>query len=157
MRQWRAALPGRILEIGYEALVVDQEAATRQLLAFCGLDWNPACLAFERNAAPVVTASAVQVRAPLCHDAVARWKHYAEALAPLRELLPEPAPTSPRRDARAVNVAHTGRRTYSGRHRRWRTAPSRAQGMPCCSASSSNPCPAPTPISSAAGKPARRS
>jgi protein-export chaperone SecB len=87
MRQWQEAFPGRILEVQYEALVADQEAVTRRLLDFCGLPWDPACLAFERNHAPVSTASAVQVRAPIYHDAVARWKHYATQLEPLRELL----------------------------------------------------------------------
>ncbi len=87
MRQWQARFPGRILEVQYEDLVAHQEVLTRKLLDFCDLPWDPACLAFERNRAPVSTASAVQVRSPIYHDAVARWKHYATQLEPLRDLL----------------------------------------------------------------------
>lgn len=87
MAHWRRAFQDRIFELHYEDLVEHQEATTRALLEFCGLPWDPACLAFERNAAPVATASAVQVRAPLYRDALHRWTAYAEQLAPLRELL----------------------------------------------------------------------
>ena len=89
MAHWRRALPGRVLEIGYEAIVAAQEASTRRLLEFCGLPWDEACLRFERNAAPVATASAVQVREPLYADAVGRWKRYEVQLAELIALLRE--------------------------------------------------------------------
>jgi tetratricopeptide (TPR) repeat protein len=87
MAHWREVLPGRILEIDYEDLVEHQEASTRRLLAFCGLDWHDDCLAFERNTAPVATASAVQVRSPIFRSGLDRWRKYEAELAPLRELL----------------------------------------------------------------------
>ncbi|HET6434983.1 MAG TPA: sulfotransferase [Xanthomonadaceae bacterium] len=87
MAFWRQALPGRILEVGYEALVADQEAETRRLLDFCGLGWDPACLEFQHNSARVTTASAVQVRAPLYGTSVQRWKRYAPQLGALLALL----------------------------------------------------------------------
>jgi tetratricopeptide (TPR) repeat protein len=87
MAHWREVLPGRILEIDYEDLVEHQEASTRRLLAFCGLDWHDDCLAFERNTAPVATASAVQVRSPIFRSGLGRWRKYEAELAPLRELL----------------------------------------------------------------------
>jgi len=80
-------LPGRILEVQYEALVEGQEEHSRRLLDFCGLDWNDACLRFEENPSPVATASAVQVRAPIYRNALKRWKKYGSQLDPLRELL----------------------------------------------------------------------
>ncbi|MEI6642796.1 MAG: sulfotransferase [Novosphingobium sp.] len=83
MAFWRAALPGRILELRYEALVDDQEGETRRLLAHCGLAWDDACLDFHRNAAPVSTPSAAQVRRPMYRDAVARWERHRDALAPV--------------------------------------------------------------------------
>lgn len=89
VRHWQAVLPGRILEVDYEALVEDQEASTRALLAHCGLAWDEACLRFSENAAPVATASAVQVRQPLHRDAMQRWKRFESQLAPLRALLQE--------------------------------------------------------------------
>lgn len=87
MAHWRRVLPGRILEIAYEDVVGSQEPSTRRLLDFCALPWNDACLRFERNAAPVATASAVQVREPLYRGAIGRWRRYEAELAPLRELL----------------------------------------------------------------------
>jgi len=87
MSHWRTAFPGRILEVQYESLVTEQERISRALLAHCGLEWDDACLAFEKNSAPVTTASAVQVRAPMYSTSVGRWKRHEERLAPLREML----------------------------------------------------------------------
>ncbi len=87
MALWRAALPDRVLELGYEALVEDQAGQTRRLLDHCGLDWSDACLDFHANAAPVSTPSAAQVRRPLYRDAVGRWRRHAEALEPARAFL----------------------------------------------------------------------
>lgn len=86
---WRKVLPGRIHEVNYEALVADTEAATRGLLAFCGLPWNDACLRSEENAAPVNTPNAWQVRAPIYKRAVGQWRNYEPQLRGLRELLTE--------------------------------------------------------------------
>lgn len=87
MAFWREVLPGRVLEVGYEQLVADQERETRRLLAHCGLDWADACLSFHENTAPVSTPSAAQVRRPIYGEAVARWKRHAEALEPVRRYL----------------------------------------------------------------------
>ncbi|MEN1958912.1 sulfotransferase [Luteimonas sp. MJ246] len=87
MAHWKAAFPGRILEVRYEDLVTEQERRSRELIAHCGLEWDDACLAFEKNATPVSTASAVQVRAPMYTTALGRWKRYERRLAPLRAML----------------------------------------------------------------------
>ena len=87
MRHWQHVFPGRIREISYEDLVGQQEVTTRALLDTCGLSWNPDCLAFERNEAPVATASAMQVREPIHARSIQRWKRFEAELAPLRELL----------------------------------------------------------------------
>lgn len=83
MAHWRRTFPGILLDVRYEELVDDQEAVSRQLVAHCGLDWEDGCLAFERNAAPVATASAAQVRQPIYRDALARWRRYERQLEPL--------------------------------------------------------------------------
>lgn len=76
MAFWRQRFPGRVHEVTYEWLVADQETHTRRLLAHCGLDWDPACLAFHQNAAAVATPSAQQVREPINARAVGRWRAY---------------------------------------------------------------------------------
>ncbi len=87
MSYWERKLPGRILTLRYETLVRDQEASTRQLLKYCDLPWQEACLQFERNATPVATASALQVREPMNSNSIGRWKNYGPQLAPLRRML----------------------------------------------------------------------
>lgn len=87
MQHWQRVLPGKVLEVQYESIVVDQEPETRRIVEFCGLDWQDACLAFDRNEAPVATASAVQVRQPLYSHAAGRWKRYEKHLGPLRAVL----------------------------------------------------------------------
>jgi tetratricopeptide (TPR) repeat protein len=85
MDHWRQVLPVKILEVDYERTVTDLEGTARQLIAWCGLDWEPQCLSFHTRRAPVRTASAVQVRQPIYRHAVARWKNYEDLLAPLLE------------------------------------------------------------------------
>lgn len=87
MRHWRAVFPGLVHDIEYEELVDDQEQVSKQLLAACGLEWEAACLEFDKNSAPVATASAAQVRQPMYRDALARWRRFEKQLAPLRERL----------------------------------------------------------------------
>lgn len=84
---WRKVLPGRILELSYESLVQDTEACARELLAFCGLPWDDACLRSESNSAPVNTPNAWQVRAPIYSRAIGHWRHYEPQLHGLRQLL----------------------------------------------------------------------
>lgn len=84
MAHWRALLPPeRFMEVDYEALVEDLEGEGRRLVAFCGLEWNEACLAFHQTPRHIVTASAAQVREPLYRTSVGRWKSYARYLEPL--------------------------------------------------------------------------
>lgn len=87
MAHWLRAYPGRIHQLRYEALVEDQERVTRGLLDYCGLPWDEACLRFHENQAPTATASVVQVREPLHARFRERWRHYGEAMEPLRALL----------------------------------------------------------------------
>ncbi len=86
-RLWREAIPANYTEVRYEDIVEHTEREARRLLAFCGLDWDPRCLAFTNNAAPVATASSAQVRQPIYRTALARWRNYEKELEPLRRLL----------------------------------------------------------------------
>jgi tetratricopeptide (TPR) repeat protein len=85
---FRERLPAdRFTEVRYEDIVADLEGEARRLVAFCGLDWEPQCLAFHENAAPVATASSSQVRQPLYASSVARWKRYAAYMQPALDVL----------------------------------------------------------------------
>jgi tetratricopeptide (TPR) repeat protein len=83
IEHWRRVLPVGVLEVDYEETVADLERVARRLVAWCGLDWEPACLAFHEGKRPVRTASVAQVRQPIYSRSVARWKHYEPTLGPL--------------------------------------------------------------------------
>ncbi len=88
MAHWAKVLPGRVIEVGYEALVADPETQIRWLVTeACGLDWDPRCLDFHMTANLVRTASAAQVRQPVFQTSLARWKRYEAHLGPLFEAL----------------------------------------------------------------------
>ena len=90
MEHWRRVLPVPLLEVDYEETVADLEGVARRLIAWCGLDWEPACLDFHATARPVRTASVTQVRQPIYSQSVQRWKNYETALAPLLASLAPP-------------------------------------------------------------------
>ena len=71
----------------YEDLVGDLEAESHRLIEFLGLPWDPACLEFHRTPATILTASDWQVRQPLYHRSVGRWRNYEKHLGPLFEVL----------------------------------------------------------------------
>jgi tetratricopeptide (TPR) repeat protein len=83
MEHWRRVLPVPVLEIDYETTVVDLEDTARRLVAWCGLDWDPACLAFHETRRAVRTTSAAQVRRPVYTTSVGRWRNYERPLASL--------------------------------------------------------------------------
>jgi Tfp pilus assembly protein PilF len=87
MDHWRSVLPGVIHEVSYEQLVTDQLGTTRDLLQFCGLEWQDACLDFHLNSAATTTASASQIRQPIYDSSLSQWTHYATQLSPLRDQL----------------------------------------------------------------------
>ncbi|SMQ64617.1 Sulfotransferase family protein [Altererythrobacter xiamenensis] len=78
-KAYQAALPeGRFMAIAYEDIIEDQRGKTEELLAFCDLDWEEACMDFHQNRDPVATASSVQVRQPLYSSSIAQWRRYSE-------------------------------------------------------------------------------
>jgi tetratricopeptide (TPR) repeat protein len=81
MEHWRRVLPVPMLERQYETAVADFEASSRQLVDFCGLDWQDACLEFYKTERTVRTASIRQVRQPVYTSSIGRWRDY-EAEAP---------------------------------------------------------------------------
>ena len=80
-------LPLPIFELIYEELTADQEAVSRRLIRFCGLDWDERCLRFHETKRTVNTSNALQVRQPLYRSSVGRWKRYQVHLGPLLEAL----------------------------------------------------------------------
>ncbi|HEX2764534.1 MAG TPA: sulfotransferase [Allosphingosinicella sp.] len=83
MAHWKALYPDDIYDLPYDRLVAQPRDTLAGLLAFLGLDWEEACLAYEGADNLVRTASAAQVRRPLYRGSSGRWRHYERHLGPL--------------------------------------------------------------------------
>lgn len=80
---WQDVLGDALYCVAYEDIVENTEAEVRELLEYCNLEWESQCIEFYNNPAPATTASAVQVRQPIYHSSVGRWKHYRDELGSL--------------------------------------------------------------------------
>jgi hypothetical protein len=87
MAHFDAVLPGRIHRVFYEDTVADTERVVRDVLAYCGLEFEAACLRFFESDRPVRTASSEQVRQPIYQGGLEQWKHYDDRLGPMKEAL----------------------------------------------------------------------
>jgi len=56
--------------------VSNPEEKIPELLEFCGLDWEPACLEQDKLKRFVSTPSQIQVRQPMYQSSIGRWQHY---------------------------------------------------------------------------------
>jgi hypothetical protein len=81
------AAPGAVHRVIYERMVDDTEAEVRALLAFCGLPFEPGCLAFHETSRAVRTASSEQVRRPIFRDGTEAWLPFEPWLDPLKQAL----------------------------------------------------------------------
>jgi hypothetical protein len=80
-------MPGAILDLDYEQVVTDPEAATAEVLSFCGLPFEAGCYDITRNRNPVSTLSSPQVRETIHRRALGEWRRHASHLEPLRTAL----------------------------------------------------------------------
>ncbi len=87
MAHWQSVLPLRVLQVSYERLVAHTGDVVREMLDFCGLEWQEACLEFHRNSRAVRTPSRWQVRQPIYAQSIGRWRHYETHLRPLIDVL----------------------------------------------------------------------
>ena len=67
--------------------MADTKAEVRRLLAYVGVPFDPACLAFHRNARAIRTPSSEQVRRPIFRDGLEQWRPFEPWLDPLKQAL----------------------------------------------------------------------
>ena len=87
MSHWDTVLPGRILRVQHEDVVENLEHSVRRLLEFCGLAFEPQCLAFHETQRSVRTASSEQVRRAVNREGLDQWKNFAPWLESLQNAL----------------------------------------------------------------------
>jgi tetratricopeptide (TPR) repeat protein len=85
MEFWNNLYPNKLYDFSYENLTSSQEEETRNLLNYCGLDWDENCLNFYSNTTAVRTTSAIQVKQEMYQGSSEAWKKYDAYLKPLIE------------------------------------------------------------------------
>lgn len=87
MEHWKSVVPWAFYEIRYENLVSNTTQEVRNLLTYCGLDWNESCLYHFKTKRRVATRSANQVCQPIYQSSVQSWRSYESELGELHEAL----------------------------------------------------------------------
>ncbi len=87
MKHWDEVMPGKILRVDYEDVVVDTEVEIRRILSWCGLPWEDGCVRFYESDRVVTTASSEQVRQPIYKSGIGFWKNYQAHLEELTGML----------------------------------------------------------------------
>ena len=79
--------PGSIYRVIHERLVDNPQSEIRNVLAYCGLEWEDSCLSFHETKRAVRTASSEQVRRPLSRSGFDQWMPFEQWLDPLKQAL----------------------------------------------------------------------
>lgn len=80
---WHRLFPGKIYDVCYEDLTINQEEQTKKILEYCELNWDLNCLNFHKNNTAVKTTSSMQVRNKMYQGSSEAWKKYETYLEPL--------------------------------------------------------------------------
>jgi len=86
MAHWSSMNSPRIMDLKYENLVENTDYYAKQLVEFCGFEWNESYLNFHQSTSNSFTFSEMQVRQPIDNQRVGRWQKYAQHVSELSEL-----------------------------------------------------------------------
>ncbi|MGN6819875.1 MAG: sulfotransferase [Sphingomonas sp.] len=86
LEDW-AAIGADAYALRYEDLVADPEGQAARLMNYLGLDLESAQLRFHESRRLSATPSQAQVRQPVHDRSIGRWRHYADALAPILDVV----------------------------------------------------------------------
>jgi len=87
MDYWLNMFKDEIYVLNHENLLDDQEKYSKELINYCGLNWETACLEYYKTERQVTTASNEQVREPINRKSISAWKKYEKILEPLLKYL----------------------------------------------------------------------
>jgi tetratricopeptide (TPR) repeat protein len=83
MAHWSSLNSEQVLDLSYEDLVQNPEVYAKQVVEFCGLEWNERCLDFHKSLNQSFTFSEMQVRRPIEIKRIDRWCNYEPYLSEL--------------------------------------------------------------------------
>lgn len=90
MNHWREQLPGRVLDVAYEDLVLEPEKYARKIMTHCGLEWEPEVLEYHKKRdRAIMTQSMEQVHQPIFTHSIGAWKKYESGLLGAASLIDE--------------------------------------------------------------------
>ena len=87
MRFWKDEYKSEIYEINYEDLINNSEKKIRELIDFCGLNWEDQCLEFYKNQKSIKTVSFLQARRPIYKDSLKGSEKFKKYLISLEKAL----------------------------------------------------------------------
>jgi hypothetical protein len=76
MNQWITFYDTKIYNLDYEKLTAKQEAETRSLINYLGINWEDECLAPHKNKRAIQTASVSQVKQKVYKNSSQAWLKY---------------------------------------------------------------------------------
>ena len=83
MTFWKSNFKKEIYDLNYEDLINNSENKIKEIITFCGLDWQDACLEYYNNKRSIKTVSFNQARKPIYKDSLkgaTKYKDYIQNL-----------------------------------------------------------------------------
>ena len=80
-------LPGRVLTVQHEEVVIDLDNQVARILEYCELPFEAGCVRYYETDRPIRTPSSEQVRQPVYTDSLSFWRKYENHLEELLEVL----------------------------------------------------------------------
>jgi len=77
---WNKLFGDSILNIKYEDVILDTETKIKDIIKFCDLEWENACLEFHKNNNPIKTVSFNQANRPIYKTSVNKYELYEKEL-----------------------------------------------------------------------------
>jgi hypothetical protein len=83
MKYWNKLYSGFIHNIRYEDLIINTNNEVKELISFCGLEWENKCLEYYKNDNPIKTVSFNQANKPIYKSSIKKYELYEKNLSRL--------------------------------------------------------------------------
>ena len=80
MNFWKVKLPNFIYNCSYENIINNPDIEIKNLIEFCGIEWEDQCLEFYKSKRAIKTVSVAQARKPLYKTSISSSANYAPFL-----------------------------------------------------------------------------